>query len=133
MLAEEAGEMRRVGKRQLFRNVLNRLRCENELTFCFGQDALTDEMTGSHAGCPFDVVVEPINRHAEVLRIKSELVLAAKELVDQRAQLRNRRIGWLQSNRAASRTARGEARHANGNERQQAAHGDPISLADKTS
>jgi hypothetical protein len=85
MFAEEAGEMRRVGKRQLFRNVLDRLRGENELTFGFGEDTLADKMTGSHAGCTLDVIVEPINGHAEFLRIKSELVLAAEELVDQRA------------------------------------------------
>src|ERR1700733_5579586 len=129
MLAEEASEMRRVGKRQLFRNVLDGLRGENELTFCFSQDALADEMTGSHACRSFDVVVEPINGHAEFLRIKSELVLAVKELVDQRAQLRDRGVGRLQSDGAASRTACGEPRHANGNERQQAAHRYPISLA----
>jgi hypothetical protein len=133
MLAEEAGKMRRVGKRQLLRNVLDRLRGKNEQTFCFGEDALANEMTGSYAGCPFDVIVESINGHAEFLRIKSELVLAAKELVDQRPQLRDGSIGRLQSNRAASRAARGKARHANGNKRQQAAHGHAISLAAKTS
>ena len=109
------------------------MRGENELPFRFGEDALADEMAGGHAGRAFDVIVEPINGHAELLRVKSELVLAAKEFVDQRPQRRDGGIGRLQSHAAGACAAGGETRHSDGDQRQETAHGHTITFAAKAS
>ena len=103
MLAEESGKVRGIGKRQLLRDVLDRLRGENELALGFGQHALADQMAGGDAGCALDVIVEPIDRHAEFLGVEAELMLAVEEFVDQRAQLRDGGVGGLQGDAAARR------------------------------
>ena len=90
------------------------------------------EMTGSDTGRALDVIVEPIDGHAKFLCIKSELMLAAKEFVNERPQLHDRCIGRLQRDRAASRPARGEPRHADRYKRQQTAHSHAIALAAET-
>src|SRR5579862_4645961 len=81
LLAEEAGEVRRVGEGQLLGDVVDRLRGEDQLALGFGQHALADQMAGGDAGRAFDVVVEPVDSHAELLRIKIELALGAEILV----------------------------------------------------
>ena len=89
-------------------------------------------MAGGDAGCPFDVIVEAVHRHAEPAGVEAELMLAAEKLVDQRAQLRNGGIGRPQGNRAGARTACGEPRDANRNQRQQSARRHPVAFAAKT-
>src|SRR5208337_3436436 len=81
MFAEEPGEVRRIGKRQLLRDVLDRLGGEYQLAFGLGKQTLTDQMPGGDAGRALDVIVKPIDRHAEFLRIETELVLAAEIFV----------------------------------------------------
>ena len=44
----------------------------------------------------FDVIVEPVDRHAEFFGVEAEQALVAEKLVDQRAQLRDGGIGGLQ-------------------------------------
>src|SRR5580658_8252033 len=87
LLAEEAGEMRRVGEGQLLGNVVDRLGGEDQLALGFGEDALADQMAGGNAGRAFDVVVEPVDGHAELFGIKLKLPFDTEILVDQSAQL----------------------------------------------
>src|ERR1700689_3182785 len=77
LLAEEAGEVGRVGEGQLLGDVVDRLRGEDQLPLGLGEDALADQMTGGDAGRAFDVVVEPVDGHAELFGIKIELAFGA--------------------------------------------------------
>src|ERR1700688_2306905 len=72
LFAKKSREVRRIGKPKLVGNVVDRLRGEDELALGFGEHALADQMTGGDAGRAFDVVVEPVSRHAELFRIKAE-------------------------------------------------------------
>ena len=72
LLAEEPGEMRWIGECKLLGDVVDRLRGKNELTFGLAKHALTYQMTGSDAGDTFDVVIEPIDRHAELFGIERQ-------------------------------------------------------------
>ena len=105
LLAEKAREVRRIGESELFGNLVDRLRGENELALGFGEHALADEMTGGDAGRALDVVVEPIDRHAELFGIEAKQSLLAEKLVDQRAQLRNRGVGRMQGDAAGAGVA----------------------------
>ena len=129
LLAEKAREMRGIGKGQFLGNVLDRLRREDELAFGFGEQALADQMAGGDAGCAFDVIVEPVDGHAKLLGIEAELMLAAEILVDQRAQLRDRRVGRLQCDGAGARAACRKPRHGDRDQRQEAAHRHAIAFA----
>src|SRR5580693_4736804 len=79
--AEEAGEVGRVGEGELLRDFLDRLSGEDECALGLGEHALTDEMTGGDAGCTFDVVVEPIDGHAEFVGVERKQALGAEKLV----------------------------------------------------
>ena len=114
---------------KLLGNVLDRLRGEDELALGFGEQALADQMAGGDAGCAFDVIVEPVDGHAELLGIEAELMLAAEILVDQRAQLRDRRVGRLQGDAAGARAACRKPRHGDRDQRQEAAHRHAIAFA----
>ena len=46
LLAEEAGEMGRVGEGQFVGDVVDRLRGEDQLALGLGEDALADQMAG---------------------------------------------------------------------------------------
>ena len=59
-------------------DILDRLGGEYQLAFGFGEHPLTDQMTGGDASGAFDVIVEPIDRHAEFFGVEAELVLAAE-------------------------------------------------------
>ena len=93
LLAEKAREVGRVGEGQFFGNVVDRLRGENQLALGFGEDALADQVAGGDAGRAFDVVVEPVDGHAELFGVEIELALGEEILVDQGAQLRHRGVG----------------------------------------
>ena len=71
-------------------DLLDRLGGEYQLALGFGEHALADEMTGGDAGRALDVIVEPIDRHAEFFGIEAELMLAAEKFVDQRPQVARR-------------------------------------------
>src|SRR5580692_6430241 len=83
LLAEEAGEVRRVGEGQLLGNVVDRLGGEDQLALGFGEDALADQMARGDTGRAFDVVVEPVDGHAELFGIKLKLPFDTEILVDQ--------------------------------------------------
>src|SRR3974390_2227220 len=101
LLAEKAREMRRIGESKLLRNVMDRLRCENELMFGLAQELLTDQMTGCYAGGGVDVIVEAIDRHPELFGIKTQQPLAAKKLIKETAQLHHRGVRRMERNSAA--------------------------------
>src|ERR1700675_3137265 len=77
LLAEEPREMRRIGEGELLGNVMDRLRGEAQLALGFGQHALTDNMTCGNAVDAFDVVLEPVDGHADLFGIKSEQAFLA--------------------------------------------------------
>jgi hypothetical protein len=129
VFAEETGKVRGIGKRKLVRDVLDRLRGEYQLALGFGEQALTDEVTGGDAGRALDVIVEPIDRHAELFGLEAELMLAAEKFVDQRPKLRDGGISRLQGDAARAGAARRKPRDTDSNERQQAAHRHPIAFA----
>ena len=84
--------MGRIGERQFLGDVVDRLRGEDQLALGLGEHALADQMARGDAGRAFDVVVEPVDGHAELFGIKIELALDAEILVDQGAQLRHRGV-----------------------------------------
>jgi len=81
VLAEETGKVRGIGKTELLGDLLDRLRGENQLSLGLGEQALTDQMTGGHAGRAFDVIVESTDGHAEFFCIEAELMFTAEEFV----------------------------------------------------
>src|ERR1700728_1464382 len=110
LLAEKAREMRRVGKTKLFGNVVDLLGGEGEPALSFDENALANEMARGHASRALDVVVEPVDRHAEFFGVKSQQALLAEELVDHRAQSRDRSVSRIQSDAATARVARCQPR-----------------------
>ena len=114
LLAEKTREVRRIGESKFFGDVVDRLRGEDELALGFGEHALANEMTRGDAGCALDVVVEPIDGHAEFFGVEGKQMFLAEELLDQRPQLRDGGVGRMQSDGPAARAARGKPRHADG-------------------
>ncbi len=68
------------------------------------------------------MVVEPVDGHADFLGIELELMFAPEEFVDQRAQLRDRRVSRSQRHVAGARTAGRQPRHSDRKLGQEAAH-----------
>lgn len=116
LLAEKAREVRRVGKTKLSGDVVDLLGGEDEPALSFDKNALANEMARSHARRALDVVVEPIDRHAEFFGVKSQQALLAEELIDQRAQSRDSSVIRIQRNAATARVARCQPRHADGDQ-----------------
>ena len=58
VLAEKPGEVRGIGKGEIFRDVMDRLRAKYELTLGFREHTLADEVRGADADRTLDVVVE---------------------------------------------------------------------------
>jgi len=79
-----------------------------------------------------DVIVEPIDRHAELLGVEAEQPFLAEEFVDQRAQLRDGGVGRLQGDRTRAGAACGEPRHADGDQDEKTAQRQPIAFARQT-
>ena len=129
LLAEEPREMRRIGESKFLGDVMDRLRRKNQLTFGLAQKLLPYQMAGGDTGGPLDVIVEAIDRHAELFGIKSQQPLVAKKLIEQTAQLRHCRVRRAQRNTAAARAACGKARHRNSDQDQNAAHRQAIAFA----
>ena len=61
---------------------MDRLAGEHELALRLGQHAMADQVTGGDAGRPFDVVVETVDRHGELVGIECELPLGLEVLLD---------------------------------------------------
>ena len=72
LLAEESGEMRRIGEGKLLGDVVDRLRGKNELTLGLAEHALAYQMASGDAGGAFDVVIQPIDGHAELFGIEGQ-------------------------------------------------------------
>src|SRR3954447_17456953 len=86
LLAEKTREVRRIGERQVIRDLVDRLAGKHELALRLGEDALPDQVPGGDAGRALDVVVEPIRRHRELRSIKIKKAFFAEMLLDQLAQ-----------------------------------------------
>src|SRR4051794_5816285 len=65
LFAEESGKVRGVREGKAISNLVDRLAGEDELALRLGQHAMADQVPRSHAGGPFDVVVEAVDRHGE--------------------------------------------------------------------
>src|SRR5690349_1724714 len=111
LLAEEAGEMRRVGEGEIVGDLVNGLGREDELALGLSEDALADQVTGCHAGRALDVVVEAIGRHRQLLGVEREHALLAEVILDQSAQTLDDRIGRAQRHRTGARATGSETRH----------------------
>ena len=74
------------------------------------------------------MIVEPIGRRRQPLRIERDVMLAAKVRIDEAPQRLERRVGGSKRHRPGARAARGEAHDLDGDERQQPAHGEPIAF-----
>ena len=81
LLAEKSREVRRVGKRQVVGNLVDRLAGKHQLALGFGQYALADQMAGRHAGRALDVVVEPVGGHRQLPGIEADQPFFAEMLV----------------------------------------------------
>src|SRR5258705_3637466 len=73
LLAEEAGEVGRIGKGEVVGDFVDRLAGEHELTLGFGEHALADQVAGGDAGCSPDMVVEAGDRHRPPVGVESGL------------------------------------------------------------
>src|SRR5450759_5955065 len=85
LLAEKSGEVRRIGKRQIVGNLVDRLIGEHQLALGFGQYALADQMARRHAGRALDVVVEPVGGPRQILGLEADQPFLAEMLVHQPA------------------------------------------------
>ena len=99
LLAEEAGEVGRIGKGEVVGDFVDRLAGEHELTLGFGEHALADQVAGGDAGCSPDMVVEAVDRHRQPVGVEGELPLLVEIFFDELAQRLDGRAGRLERNR----------------------------------
>ena len=102
---------------------------KHELALGFSQDALANQVTGGDAGRAFDVIVEPVRRHGELVRVEAQQALLAELLFHQCAQAFHGRISRCERHASGARLACGEPHHLDRDQRQVAAHGVAIALA----
>src|SRR6516165_6133967 len=113
LLAEKAGEVGRIGEREIVGDLVDRLAGEYKLALGFGEHALADQLAGGDAGYAPDVIIEAIDRHCELVGVESELALLVEVLLDELAQRVDGGAGRLERDRlgAAARAAGRKARH----------------------
>ena len=85
LLAEEAGEVRRIGERERIGDLMNGLCRKYELAFGFGQGPLADQMAGGDAGGAANMIVEAGDRHGQRLGIERKVSLLVEVLLQKLA------------------------------------------------
>src|SRR5215472_1323068 len=75
LLAEEAGEVRRVREGEIISDLVDRLIGEDQLAFRLGQHALADEVACRDPGSTLDMIVQAIGRHGKFAGIEGKLAL----------------------------------------------------------
>src|SRR5215469_2552358 len=121
--------MRRIGKGQVVGDLVNWLIGEDELTLGLRHHSLTDQMTGGDPDGAFDVIVEPIGRHRQLLGIETELTLASKVRFNEATQRLDGVVGNRQRHQTGARLAGGEPGNLNGNQGKQGAQSKTIAVA----
>ncbi len=77
------------------------------------------------------MVIQPVGGHRQLLGIEADEALLAEMLVDETPQLVDPRIGARERDRSTPRPAYGQAHDFDGDQREQAPHGKPVTLAGK--